>query len=342
MKKIFPEKYSPRLDFFATQKAIKLVKDSFENHLAENLNLVRVSAPRFVRPSTGLQDDLAGTQQPVSFASKFEDGIEIVHSLAKWKRHTLGKRGFEVGTGLYTDMDAIRKDEDVDEIHSLYVDQWDWEKVISKEDRSVEYLKKTVRKIYSAILDTAKVLKEEYPELSISIPGHIDFIHSEELEKTYPHLTPGQRENMVAKELGAVFIIGIGHPLKSGNPHDVRAADYDDWSTVTSPDTKGLNGDIIVWDKIRGRALELSSMGVRVDKHSLTHQLKAMDLTHRKKLDFHKGILEEKTPLTIGGGIGQSRICMWLLEKAHIGEVQSSLWPKEVEEEFDKKGIALL
>ncbi|MBU0457327.1 MAG: aspartate--ammonia ligase [Nanoarchaeota archaeon] len=341
--KTLPEDYKAKLNFFQTEKGIKLVKDTFEKRLAEKLSLIRVSAPRFLTVGTGLQDDLAGTQVPVGFKTKFTDKrVEIVHSLAKWKRHALGKYGFKTGTGLYTDMDAIRKDEDVSPIHSIYVDQWDWERIVSKEERSLEFLKEIVQKIYQAILETEEVVGEKFSELESQLPKTITFVHSEELEKAYPHLPSKEREDEITKKHRAVFLIGIGHPLSSGKPHDLRAADYDDWITETSAETKGLNGDILVWDKVREKCLEISSMGIRVDKESLLKQLDMMDLDERKSLEFHKKILEEELPLSVGGGIGQSRLCMLLLQKAHIGEVQSSIWPEEVVEEFDKKRIALL
>ncbi len=340
-KQILPKGYKSKLDIFRTQRAIKLVKDVFERKLAEKFSLHRVSAPRFLKTGTGLQDDLAGTQTPVGFKTKL-GYIEVVHSLAKWKRHALGKYGFKTGTGIYTDMDAIRKDEDVDATHSIYVDQWDWELIISKEQRTLKYLEEIVRKIYQAILKTERMIKEEFPELKARLPKEIKFIHAEDLEEMYPKLTPKEREDKIAKKLGALFLIGIGGALKSGKPHDLRAADYDDWSTETSERTKGLNGDIIVWDDVRKEALELSSMGIRVDAESLLKQLEIMGIIERKELEFHKAVIEEKIPLTIGGGIGQSRLCMLLLQKAHIGEVQSSVWPEEVEREFEKKGIHLL
>lgn len=324
-------RYQSKLDFFETERAIKLVKDTFEHKLSRKLKLLRVSAPRFLITGTGLQDDLAGTQKPVSFKTRFSDkDVEVVHSLAKWKRHMLGKHPFKPGTGLYTDMDAIRKDEDVDETHSIYVDQWDWELIISKQDRTITYLKSIVRKIYSAILETEKTVERHFPRLKPRLPKKMHFIHSEKLEELYPRLTPKQREDIIAEKYGAVFIIGIGYPLKSGKPHDLRAADYDDWTAITSDETRGLDGDIIVWDKTRMKSLELSSMGIRVDKKSLIAQLEMTGLSHRRKLEFHKGILSGKTPLTIGGGIGQSRLCMILLQKAHIGEVQSSVWPEHM------------
>jgi aspartate--ammonia ligase len=341
--KIIPDRYSSKLDFFDTEKAIKLVKDTFEKKLAKKLHLLRVSAPKFLITGTGLQDDLAGTQTPVKFQTKFSDkDIEVVHSLAKWKRHMLGKHLFKVHTGLYTDMDAIRKDEDVDEIHSIYVDQWDWEQVITEQDRTLKYLKSTVKKIYAAILESERTVTKKFPKLQPQLTKKIHFIHSETLEEQYPELTPKQREDKITEKYGAVFIIGIGYPLKSGMPHDLRAADYDDWYTATSSKTRGLDGDILVWDPIGRKALELSSMGIRVDKKSLLVQLEMMGQMHRKKLEFHKGIIKGTTPLTIGGGIGQSRLCMILLQKAHIGEVQSSVWPEHTRKMFKKKRAWLL
>lgn len=340
-RQILPKGYKPELDLFRTQKAIKLVKDIFERKLAEKLSLHRVSAPRFLKEGTGLQDDLAGTQTPVSFKTKM-GSIEVVHSLAKWKRHALGKYGFKTGTGIYTDMDAIRKDEDVDATHSIYVDQWDWELIILKEQRTLKYLEDIVRKIYQAILETEKIVEKEFPELKSRLPKKIKFLHAEDLEEMYPKITPKEREDKIAKKHGAIFLIGIGGALKSGKPHDLRAADYDDWSTETSERTKGLNGDIIVWDSTRKEALELSSMGIRVDTKSLLKQLDIMGVIERKELYYHKSVIEEKLPLTIGGGIGQSRLCMVLLQKAHIGEVQSSVWSEEAEKECKKKGVHLL
>ena len=348
-KQALPDGYEALLDFFETEEAIKLIKDAFERKLAEKLCLLRVSAPRFLVTGTGLQDDLAGTQKPVSFKTKFLDeakSIEIVHSLAKWKRSALARYGFKHGTGLYTDMDAIRKDEDISPIHSIYVDQWDWERIIFKEERTLDFLKEIVRKIYAAILEAEAIVEKKFPKLKARLPREISFVHSEELEEMFPGLTSKEREHAIAKERGAVFIIGIGHPLKSGKPHDLRAADYDDWSTPTGKETDretfGLDGDIIVWHPERRQSIELSSMGIRVDAAAMIKQLKMMGLEDRKELEFHKGILEGKIPLSIGGGIGQSRLCMLLLQKAHIGEVQSSVWPEEVEEEFARNGIVLL
>jgi len=340
---ILPQDYKPKLDFFQTEKGIKTVKDAFERRLSENLNLLRVSAPRFLITGTGLQDDLAGTQVPVSFKTKVSDKhIEMVHSLAKWKRYALWKYGFKHGAGLYTDMDAIRKDEDISSIHSIYVDQWDWERVMSKEERTLDFLKDIVRKIYSALLETEAIVEKEVPVLKSRLPKEIIFIHSEDLEKMHPELTPEEREYEITKKHGAVFLIGIGYALESGEPHDLRAADYDDWSTKTYEQKTGLNGDILVWDHERQDCMELSSMGIRVDATSLAKQLDLMGLSERRELEFHKLILEDKMPLSIGGGIGQSRLCMVLLQKAHIGEVQSSVWPPEVEEEFEKRSVPLL
>ncbi len=340
---ILPEDYKPKLDFFETEKGIKIVKDTFERKLAEKLNLLRVSAPRFLITGTGLQDDLAGTQVPVRFKTKVSDKhIELVHSLAKWKRYALWKYGFKQGTGLYTDMDAIRKDEDISPIHSIYVDQWDWERVMSKDERNLDFLKDVVRKIYSALRETEAFVEKDFPLLKPRLPKEIKFIHSEDLEKQYPELTPDKREYELTKKHKAVFLIGIGHPLTSGKPHDLRAADYDDWITKTYEYKRGLNGDILVWHHERQACLELSSMGIRVDSTALEKQLDLMGLSERREYEFHKLILEDKMPLSIGGGIGQSRICMILLHKAHIGEVQSSVWPPEIEEEFEKRGVSLL
>ncbi len=339
----FPKGYKSRLDFFETEEGIHTIKKHFQKALAERLSLIRVSAPRFIFTEGGLQDDLAGTQTPVGFSTLFSDKrVEIVHSLAKWKRFALAKYGFQKGTGLYTDMDAIRKDEVVSPIHSIYVDQWDWEKVIGGKERSIDFLKCEVTKIYEALKETGDFLHRKYPSLRKRLPEKIAFLHTEELEKMYPDLAPSEREDEAAKKYGAVFIIGIGGKLSSGKPHDIRAADYDDWSTRTSPELKGLNGDIIVWDNVRGKALELSSMGIRVDAESMKRQLEMLGLSEREALDFHKGVIEGSIPLSIGGGIGQSRICMFLLEKAHIGEVQSSVWPDGVESAFKEHGVTLL
>lgn len=329
------------MDYFQTQKAIQFIKTDFEKNLSKKLNLLRVSAPKFLKANTGLLDDLAGTQTPVSFKVKFlKEDIEIVHSLAKWKRVMLGEFKFPVGKGLYTDMDAIRKDEDVDSTHSVYVDQWDWEKVITKDQRNIKFLKKIVKQIYSNIYKTKQKLNKRYKQLEYTIPRDIHFIHSLDLQKLYPKLTPKEREDKITEKYGAVFIIGIGANLSDNKPHDIRATDYDDWSTIEK-EKPGLNGDILVWDKVSSKALELSSMGIRVDKDALLFQLKEKDEIHKLKLDYHKKIISNKIPLSIGGGVGQSRLCMFLLEKAHIGEVQSSIWPEEIIDEFKEKGAFL-
>jgi aspartate--ammonia ligase len=335
--------YKSKLNLLETEISIKLIKDTFEKKLAKKLSLQRVSAPKFLLIGKGFQDDLAGTQIPVGFKTKFTDKtVEMIHSLAKWKRYALMKYDFKYGNGLYTDMDAIRKDEDVDNIHSIYVDQWDWELIISKEQRKISFIKKIVKKIYQAMLETEETVEKAFPILKSRLPKEIKFIHSEELEEMYPTLSSKERENKIAKKYGAVFIIGIGYPLKSGKPHDLRAADYDDWSTSTGKKTKGLNGDIIIWDDLRETALEISSMGIRVDATALLKQLKFMGLINRKELEFHKGIIKEKLPLSIGGGIGQSRLCMFFLQKIHIGEVQVSVWPDEMIRDCEKRGIKLL
>ncbi len=343
MKQKTITQYKPKLDFFETEKGIKRVKDIFQKELASQLCLHRVTAPRFLIVGTGLQDDLAGTQVPVSFSTKFSDKpVEIVHSLAKWKRMTLGKKGFATGTGLYTDMDAIRKDEDVSEIHSVYVDQWDWERVMTADERTLDFLKSIVEKIYSALLTTEDKISAEFPVLKKRLPSSITFVHSEDLETRWPSLNAKEREDLIAREHGAVFLIGIGHPLASGKPHDVRAADYDDWMTETVDGKRGLCGDIIVWDGVRGKSLELSSMGIRVDASTMKAQLTMHGLSQREELPFHSGVISGSIPLSVGGGIGQSRLCMFLLQKAHIGEVQSSVWPEGHVEEMEEKGVMLL
>lgn len=331
---IIPKDYKRLLDLREAEIGIKTIKDFFERRLAKKLNLTRVSAPLFVIPESGLNDNLNGVERPVSFNLK-EDHIdaEIVHSLAKWKRMALSRYGFEVGEGLYTDMNAIRRDEDLDNVHSIYVDQWDWEKIIRKEDRNLNTLKDVVKQIYSVFKDTEEHLSGLYSRYQKILSEEIYFITSQELEDRYPQLTANERENAIAKEKGAVFIMQIGDTLKSGKRHDGRAPDYDDWS---------LNGDIIFWYPVLDRALELSSMGIRVDKESLERQLKICNCEERKELDFHRLLLEEKLPFTIGGGIGQSRLCMFFLRKAHIGEVQASIWPEDMIQECKKANIILL
>ncbi len=328
------EKYISKLSEFDTQNAIALVKEKFSSELCASLDLSRVSAPLFVKRGSGINDDLNGVERPVDFDIKETGEIaEVVHSLAKWKRMALMRYGFPIHTGLYTDMNAIRRDEICDNIHSIYVDQWDWEKVITAEDRNEEYLKATVRSIYGAILRTAAAVKEKYPVLDTKLPDFISFVSTYELEEKYPDLTPKERENAAAKEYGAVFVMKIGGRLKNGEKHDGRAPDYDDWK---------LNGDLLFWNETLRHAFEVSSMGIRVDSESLAYQLKAADAEDRMKYDYHKGIADGTLPLTIGGGIGQSRLSMLILEKAHIGEVQVSLWPEKMVNDCKTNGINLL
>lgn len=318
-----------------TQVAIKLIKDYFETELAKKLNLTRVSAPLFVRPESGLNDDLTGAEKAVSFElTKYNEYVEIVQSLAKWKRLALKWYGFQCDEGIYTDMNAIRPDEILDDTHSIYVDQWDWEKVIRKSDRNVDYLKNIVRDIYSVFKDAEKYIINLYPEtLSIKLPNDIKFITTQELEDLYPNLDEKEKENEITKKYKAVFLFKIGNKLKSGKPHGTRSPDYDDWD---------LNGDIIFWNPISQQALELSSMGIRVDEISLERQLILANAENRKSLDYHRALLNGELPYTVGGGIGQSRICMFFLEKKHIGEVQASVWTKEIIDKCNKQGIFLL
>lgn len=342
-KYTIPENYQPVLDTMETEKAIKMIKDFFQMNLAEALNLRRVTSPLFVRSGTGINDDLNGVERPVSFKinNMNETRAEIVQSLAKWKRLMLADLNMDLGEGLYTDMNAIRPDEQLDNLHSLYVDQWDWERVISREERNLEFLKTTVGKIYQVIKKTEHFIQAHYPEIKPILPEEIVFIHSEELEEKFPKLTPAQREDAICKEYGAVFIIGIGASLKNGEPHDDRAPDYDDWTTPTERGP-GLNGDIIVWYPGVKTAFELSSMGIRVDRMVLEKQLKITGTTERKELFFHKKLLSGELPLSMGGGIGQSRLCMFYLKKAHIGEVQASIWPDQMYDECRKNNIFLL
>ena len=327
-------KYESTLNLLQTEIAIKFIKDTFEKELAKALKLTRVSAPLFVCPETGLNDNLNGYERAVRFdVADIGKEVEIVQSLAKWKRMALAKYGFEAGNGLYTDMNAIRRDETLDAIHSVYVDQWDWEKIITKEDRKFSYLKKTVNRIYKALINLSKSVSAKYPEISHNLPSAITFVSTKELEKAYPNLTRKERETAVAKKYGAVFIYQIGWPLSDGMPHDGRAADYDDWK---------LNGDILLWYDVLDIALEISSMGIRVDKDSLIKQLKKRKELHKLDNPYCKDILDDKLPLTIGGGIGQSRLCMYFLRKAHIGEVQASIWSDKAISENAEKGIHLL
>lgn len=344
MPLIIPKNYKQKLLPETTEVAIKMVKDSFQKRLSESLNLRRVTAPLFVLKGTGLNDDLNGIECPVSFKIKDMENqtAEVVHSLAKWKRMKLGAYGIAPGYGLYTDMNAIRSDEELDNLHSLYVDQWDWEKTIREEDRNLEYLKETVNKIYQAIRQTERDVYEQFPHITPRLPEKIKFLHSQELLERYPDLSPKEREKAALKEYGAIFLIGIGASLSNGEPHDGRAPDYDDWITENSEGFKGLNGDILVYDSVLDTAFELSSMGIRVSPQSLDRQLKIRGEEDRKKLAFHKSLLEGEMPFSIGGGIGQSRLCMFLLQKAHIGEVQASIWPEEQMEKCRDAGIMLL
>lgn len=321
------------LDVLQTQRYIKKIKDFFQLTLASTLDLQRVSAPLFVLKETGLNDQLNGYEKAIDFKLFDNKTAEIVHSLAKWKRYALSKYKFIPHTGLYTDMNAIRKDETVDNIHSYYVDQWDWEYIINKDERNEETLKQIVNKIYGILLKTEAFIHSEISEISMTLPEKIYFITTEELEDMYPDLTPKERENEIVKEKGAVFLMKVGGNLKSGKPHDGRSPDYDDWN---------LNGDILVWFDTINSALELSSMGIRVDKESLMKQLEITGTMDRLNCDYHKMIINEELPFTIGGGIGQSRLCMFFLKKKHIGEVQASVWPDEILKECQEKGIQLL
>lgn len=331
---VIPQKYETSLGIIETQQAIKDLKDFFENRLGERLKLTRVSSPLFVLPETGTNDNLNGVEKPVSFQVPYlNKDAEIVHSLAKWKRMALKKYGFSVGRGIYTDMNAIRKDEELDNLHSLYVDQWDWELVINKEDRTKETLQKVVKTLYKVFKETEEHVHNIYPEVGCELPEEITFITSQELLDMYPDLTPKEREDGIVREKKAVFLMQIGKTLSTGEKHDGRSPDYDDWD---------LNGDILFYNSVLDRAIELSSMGIRVDEEALERQLKIAKCEDRKKLDYHKALLEGKLPYTIGGGIGQSRICMFFLNKAHIGEVQVGIWPEEMVKECRSAGIELL
>ena len=326
--------YTSKLNLMQTERAIKFLKGVFEGELSAALNLTRISAPLFVTRESGLNDNLNGVERPVSFDLKATgDTVEVVHSLAKWKRYALSKYGFGRYSGLYTDMNAIRRDEELDNLHSIYVDQWDWEVVIGREDRNLEFLKSTVRKIYRAIKNTCAKLQEEYPCLTLALPEDISFATAQELEDEYPELSPKEREREFTKKCGAGFVIGIGGKLRSGKKHDGRAPDYDDWS---------LNGDILLYYPVLDCALEVSSMGIRVDEKSLKKQLEDEGCTERLRLPFHKALAAGKLPLTMGGGIGQSRLSMFLLEKMHIGEVQVSVWDKKNLDYCDKNNIELM
>lgn len=341
---IIPKKYNLKLLPETTEIAIKMIKDAFQVRLSKALNLRRVTAPLFVLSGTGLNDDLNGVEHAVGFNIKCMGGrhAEVVHSLAKWKRTKLGAYDIAPGFGLYTDMNAIRTDEDLDNIHSLYVDQWDWEQTINKEDRTLEYLIATVKKIYKALKETEEIIYERFPHITPVLPDDIKVIHSEELLQMYPDCDAKERERLITKKYRAVFIVGIGAPLSNGEPHDNRAPDYDDWITPNSDGYLGLNGDIMLWNDILDIPFELSSMGIRVSAESLAQQLKVRNCEEKRELQFHKALLNGQLPYSIGGGIGQSRLCMFLLQKAHIGEVQASIWPEEHLKACKEKNIFLM
>lgn len=342
---LIPENYKTVLDFKETENAIDIIKEYFRKNLAKSLNLSRVSAPIMVMKDTGINDHLNGVERPVEFPilEMKDKKAEIVQSLAKWKRLALADYNFEVGEGLYTNMNAIRPDEHLDKYHSLYVDQWDWERIISKEEKNIDFLKSIAKKIYNVIFETDRYICEQYPKLPKTfIPKNIFFITTEELEEKYPDLTSKEREHKICKEHGAVFLIGIGGDLKNGKPHDGRAADYDDWSSEYSEGFHGMNGDILIWDELLNTSMELSSMGIRVDKEALLRQLKIRDEEWKKDLYFHKRLLDNDLPLTIGGGIGQSRLCMLMMRKVHIGEVHSSIWTDQIRQVCKNNGIFLL
>ncbi len=336
MSKLFvPENYTPVIDYMESQRAIKKIKDFFQQELAYGLKLRRVSAPLFVAPETGLNDNLNGVERTVNFTVKDmgEKKVEIVQSLAKWKRMALGRYKFEPGTGLYTDMNAIRRDEELDNLHSIYVDQWDWEKVITKEERTDEYLDEVVVTLYNCIKNLNDYVNRLYTNLKTDLPNEIFMITSQELEDMYPGMTGKEREDAITREHRAVFIKKIGGKLKSGEPHDGRGPDYDHWE---------LNGDILLWNDILDRSFEISSMGIRVDEEAMDRQLNLANANDRREMDFHKKILNKELPYTIGGGIGQSRLCMYFLRKAHIGEVQAAIWPEDMIKECEENNIFLL
>ncbi|MBQ2565638.1 MAG: aspartate--ammonia ligase [Bacteroidales bacterium] len=349
---VIPRGYAPLLDGHQTETAIKEIKDFFQMNLSSELRLRRVTAPLFVLQGLGINDDLNGVERAVTFPIRDmgDRRAEVVHSLAKWKRLTLAEYGIEPGYGIYTDMNAIRADEVLDNIHSLYVDQWDWERVMTPGDRNLGFLEDVVRRIYAAVLRTEYSVYEKYPCIKPSLPREIKFIHSEQLRRLYPSLTPREREDAITREYGAVFIIGIGADLGDGKPHDGRAPDYDDWSTPVPYPVEGggdeflpgLNGDILVWNDVLSRSFELSSMGIRVDRDALLRQLKIAGKEDRASLYFHRRLLEGDLPLSIGGGIGQSRLCMLFLKKAHIGEIQASIWPEEMRKVCGENNIPLI
>ena len=341
---IKPKNYQSLLSLQQTEQGIKLIKEFFQENLSAELRLRRVTAPLFVLKGTGINDDLNGVERAVSFPIKDMGDVkaEVVHSFAKWKRLALAKYHIEPDYCLYTDMNAIRADEELDNLHSLYVDQWDWEAVITRKDRTIAFLEDIVRRIYAAILRTEYLTCEHYPEIKPFLPREIHFIHAQDLLDMYPDMTPKEREDAICEKYGAVFVEGIGGELSNGEKHDGRAPDYDDWSTVAENGKAGLNGDILIWYPVLGRSFELSSMGIRVDKESLLRQLKIEGKEDREKLYFHQQLLSDKLPLSIGGGIGQSRLCMVMLHKAHIGEIQASIWPDEMRKECDEAGMPLI
>ena len=341
---IKPQNYRNLLDPQQTEEAIRLVKDFFQTSLSAELRLRRVTAPLFVLKGMGINDDLNGGERPVQFPIKDlgDRKAEVVHSLAKWKRLTLADYHIQPGYGIYTDMNAIRSDEELGNLHSLYVDQWDWERVITEADRNTDFLCDIVRRIYAAMCRTEYIIFEKFPQIQPFLPREVYFIHSEELRRRYPDLTPKEREDRITREHGAVFIIGIGCKLGDGKEHDLRAPDYDDYTTPGPNGLPGLNGDLLLWDEVLGRAIELSSMGIRVDKAALLRQLSESHKEERLELYFHKRLMEGSLPLSIGGGIGQSRLCMFFLKKAHIGEIQASIWPEEMKEECRRLGIHII
>ena len=342
---IKPANYKALLDMKQTELGIKQIKEFFQQNLSSELRLRRVTAPLFVLKGMGINDDLNGVERAVSFPIKDlgDQQAEVVHSLAKWKRMTLADYNIGPGYGIYTDMNAIRADEELGNLHSLYVDQWDWERTITPEQRNIDFLKSIVTRIYSAMRRTEYMICEMYPQIKSFLAHDIQFIHSEELLQMYPDKTPKERENLITKKYGAVFIIGIGCKLSNGEPHDLRAPDYDDYSTI-DPATglPGLNGDLLVWNEVLGRAIELSSMGIRVDKEALLRQLELSGKEDRKELYFHKRLLNGSLTMNIGGGIGQSRLCMLYLKKAHIGEIQASIWPESMRKECEEHGMTLI
>ncbi len=343
-KLIKPEGYRPLLDKYETENGIKLIKDFFQDNLATGLKLRRVTGPLFVLRGLGINDDLSGVERPVTFPIKDlgDARAEVVHSLAKWKRLTLADYDVKPGYGIYTDMNAIRADEELDNLHSLYVDQWDWERVITEDERNYEFLRRIVKRIYSAMLRTEFLVCERFPQLEPILPDNITFVHAETLRREHPELTAKEREDLAARKYGAVFIIGIGGPLGDGKPHDLRAPDYDDYTTPGLDNLPGLNGDIVVWNPVLGRSFELSSMGIRVNREVLLEQLRQSGEERRLEFYFHKRLLEGTLPLSIGGGIGQSRLCMLYLKKAHIGEIQASIWPEDMRRSCAEAGIPLI